>query len=200
MLSVALVAVRLTGGVRVDMIPAGYMAKNVVSRPEWLKAERVADIYSVSNCTSSNFADYINYWKHNGFWFFDSPEVIRQVAKEHSLDLTRTSLFYYEVHELEYDENEGLWESFAPEPSFTTQIIEPKAKNLDGYDVVTFSVRTSPECSPLSCNYLATKVETNPHCLLSSLEQAQQLLEQGKFKNTEPGPYRIFAVYSVQWP
>ncbi len=200
MFPVALVAVRLTGGVRVDMIPAGYMAKHVVSRPEWLKAERVADIYSVSNCTSSNFADYINYWKHNGFWFFDSPEVIRQVAKEHSLDLTRTSLFYYEVHELEYDENEGLWKPFAPEPSFTTEVIEPRAKNLEGYDVVTFSVRTSPECSPLSCNYIATAVETNSHCLLSSLEQARQLLEQGKFKNTEPGPFRIFAVYSVQWP
>jgi len=43
-------------------------------------------------------------------------------------------------------------------------------------------------------------VETNLHCLLSSLEQAQQLLENGKFKNKEPGPHRIFAVYSVEWP
>lgn len=176
------------------------MAKHVVSRPEWLKAERVADIYSVSNCISNDFADYINYWKHNGFWLFDSPEIIQKVAKEHSLDLTNISLFYYEVHELEYDENEASWKPFTPEPSFTAQIIEPKTKNLEGYDVVTFYVRTSPECSPLSCNALATEVETNQHCLLSSMEQAQHMLEQGKFKNTEPGPYRIFAVYSVQWP
>ena len=176
------------------------MAKHVVSRPEWLKAERVADIYSVSNCISNDFADYINYWKHNGFWLFDSPEIIQKVAKEHCLDLTNISLFYYEIHELEYDENEVSWKPFTPELSFTTQIIEPKIKNLEGYDVVTFYMRTSPECSPLSCNALAAEVETNQHCLLSSMEQAQHMLEQGKFKNTEPGPYRIFAVYSVQWP
>lgn len=182
------------------MIPAGYMAKHVVSRPEWLKAEHVADIYSVSNCISDDFADYINYWKHNGYWFFDSPETILQVAKEHSLDLTNTSLFYYEVHELEYVENEATWKPFALEPSFTTKIIEPKTKNLEGYDVVTFYVHTSPECSPLSCNSLATEIKTNQHCLLSSFEEAQNMVQQGKFKNSEPGPYRIFAVYIVQWP
>ena len=182
------------------MIPAGFMAKLVSARPDWLKAERVTDIYSVSNCISNEFADYINYWKHNGYWFFDSPEIIRRVAEEHSLDLTKTSLFYYEVHELEFIESEASWEPFAPESSFTTQIVEPKTKRLEGYDVVTFYVHSSPEHSPLSCNSLATEVETNEHCLLSSLEHAQKMLEQGVFKNSEPGPYRIFAVYSMQWP
>jgi predicted nicotinamide N-methyase len=43
------------------MIPAGYMAKHIAIRPEWLKAERVVDIYSVSNCVSEDFADYIKY-------------------------------------------------------------------------------------------------------------------------------------------
>src|SRR5437773_4648437 len=108
------------------MIPAGYMAKYVSSRPDWLKAERIADIYSVSSCVSNEFGDYINYWKHNGYWFFDSPEIMRELAKEHSLDLTRTSLFYYEVHELEFDENEGLWKPFVPELSFTTRIVQSK--------------------------------------------------------------------------
>lgn len=186
--------------VRANMIPVGYMAKHVAGRPDWLKANRVADIYSVSNCMSNEFADYIDYWKHNGFWFFDSPEVIREIAKENSLDLTNTSLFYYEVHELEYDEKERSWKPFAPETSFKTQIVEPKTKQLEGYDVVTFYVHTSPECSPLSCNSLASEVETNEHCLLPSFEKAKQLLEEGRFENTEPGPYRIFAVYSVRWP
>lgn len=183
-----------------DMISVGYMAKRVSSRPKWLQAKSVADVYSVSNCVSNYFADYINYWKHNGYWFFDSPEIIRQVAKEHSIDLTGTSLFYYEVYELEFEEDEGLWKPFKPEPSFTTQVIKPHKKYLEGYDVVTFHIKTSAECSPLSCNSLASEVETNQHCLLASLEHAQQLLEQGKFKNTEPGPYRIFAVYSLDWP
>jgi hypothetical protein len=182
------------------LIPFGYMAKRVSLRPEWLKAERVVDVYSVSDCVSPDFVDYINYWKHNGYWFFDSPEIIQQLAREQSIDLTGASLFYYEVHELEFEDAEGQWTLFKPEPSFTTQVIEPRSKVLEGYDVVTFSAGTSAECSPLSCNALSTEVETNQHCLLASLEQAQYFLEQGKFKDSEPGPYRIFAVYSLEWP
>jgi hypothetical protein len=39
------------------------MAKHVATHPDWLKADHVIDIYSVSNCVSDDFADYINYWK-----------------------------------------------------------------------------------------------------------------------------------------
>lgn len=182
------------------MIPVGYMAKRVTVRPEWIGAERVTDIYSVSGCISKDFADYINYWKHNGYWFFDSPQIISELAQQHSIDLTGTRLFFYEVYEREFDDTQGQWVIFQPEPSFKTQVVTPTEKVLEGYDVVTFSVRTSAECSPLSCNSLATEVETNQHCLLPSLERARQLLEEGKFEKTEPGPYRVFAVYSTEWP
>ncbi len=182
------------------MLPVGYMAKRVTVRPDWIKAERVSDIYSVSRCVSEDFADYINYWKHNGYWFFDSPQTILDLAQQNSIDLTGTRLFFYEAYELEFDDAEGKWTTFKPEPSFKTEVVVPTEKALEGYDVVTFSVRTSAECSPLSCNSLASEVETNGHCLLPSLERAKELLEEGKFKNTEPGPYRIFAVYSIEWP
>jgi hypothetical protein len=162
------------------MIPVGYMAKRVSVRPEWIKAERVADVYSLSGCVSKDFADYINYWKHNGYWLFDSPEIILQAAEQNGIDLTGTTLFFYEVHELELDDTEGRWRSFEPEPAFATQVILPTKKALEGYDVVTFSARTSAECSPLSCNSLAAEVETNRHCLLASFERAQQLLEDGR--------------------
>lgn len=183
-----------------NMIPVGYMAKLVANRPEWIKAERVGEIYSVSHCVSDDFADYINYWQHNGYWLFNSPEVIRNLAQEYSLDLTDTKLFYYEVYELEFNDETHSWMAFSPEPSFTMQVVIPESKILEGYDVVTFSAHTSPECSPLSCNALAEEVETNRHCLLSSFQQAKELLDQGKFKNSEPGPFRIFAVYTVPWP
>jgi hypothetical protein len=86
------------------MIPAGYMAKRVARKPDWLKANRVEAIYSVSGCFPKNFADYINFWKHNGYWLFNSTEVIEQVAREQSIDLTGTTMFYYEVHEQEFDD------------------------------------------------------------------------------------------------
>jgi hypothetical protein len=180
------------------MIPAGYMAKRVNGKPTDLKADTVIDIYAVSDCMSKDFADYINYWKHNGYWLFNSPEVIETVARDNSIDLSGTKLFYYEVYELEFHEDEKAWHPFAPESSFTTNVTVPKEKLLEGYDVPTFSCGNSPECSPLSCNSLAAEIPTNQHCLLDSFDEAKRHLESGSFNDSEPGPFRIFAVYSVQ--
>jgi hypothetical protein len=182
------------------MIPAGYMAKRVSDKPADLKADTVIDIYALSPCMSKDFADYINYWKHNGYWLFDSPAVIENLSRDNSIDLTGTKWFYYKVYELEFHEDEREWRRFAPEPSFTTNVMVPEDKQLEGYDVATFSCRTSPECSPLSCNSLAAELPTNRHCLLDSFDEAKRLLEGGSFNNSEPGPFRIFAVYSVQQP
>ena len=179
------------------MIPVGYMAKHVVARPDSLRAERVSTIYSVG-CVSPDFAEYIQFWRHNGYWLFDSPQVILELARQNNIDLTGTSLFFYEVFEQQY--KGGQWTSFEAEPSFGTDVRVPEQRHLQGYDVVTFSSQTSPECSPLSCNGLAAEVPTNSHCLLDSVDEAQRLLESGAFDDGEPGPYRIFAVYSVPWP
>lgn len=180
------------------MIPAGYMAKRIYSRPDWLKAPQVLDVYSLSACQSEYFADYIPCWKHNGYWLFDSPDMIQTVAAETRTSLGDARLFYYEVYESEFDDNH--WTPFIPEPSLPTNVLPPADKQLEGFDVVTFWARNSPECSPLSCNSLAEELPTNPHCLLQSFDLAKQALEAGRFKDCEPGPYRIFAVYSVAWP
>ncbi len=179
------------------MIPAGYMAKRVVQKPEWIKADGVFDIYSVSNCVSDTFTDYINYWKHNGYWFFNSPKLIELVAKENEIDLTGTKIFYYEIFEFQFNAKENKWEQFTPEQSFKTDVLLPKKKELQGYDVVTFNVGTSPECSPLSCNALASIIKINQHCLIETFEDAKSQIEEGHFNNSEPGPYRIFAVFTV---
>ena len=180
------------------MIPAGYMAKWIMNSPEGYLNIDIVDIYSVSSCMSKNFDHDIDTWKYNGYWFFDSPQIIQEIAKENAVDLTGTRLFYYEMYNLEFDEG-NEWKPFEPEASFTTDIEKPGLKNLEGYDIVTFSLGNHAECSPLSCNGLAKNIPANKHCLLSSFDNAHQLLEDGKFKNSEPGPYRILAVYSVSW-
>jgi hypothetical protein len=109
-----------------------------------------------------------------------------------------TSLFYYELFELEFD-GRG-WRAFLPEQSFVTNVSVPLQKQLEGFDVVTFWARNAPECSPLSCNSLAGEIPTNVHCLMNSFEEAEAALNGGAFENCEPGPYRIMAVYSVDWP
>ena len=182
------------------MIPIGYLAKRIQRRPDWLTSDRVLDVYSVSACVSGDFADYIPYWRHNGYWLFDSPEIIIQLSVDHSIDLKDSSLFYYEAYDQEYNESQNLWRSFRPEDSLPTNVMVPNQKVLEGYDVVTYFSGCSPECSPLSCNSLADKIITNQHCLLTSLQEAISLLTSGKFADSEPGPYRIIAVYSVDWP
>jgi len=180
------------------MIPAGYMAKKVVTTPDWLKANGVEDIYAVSGCISKDFADYIQFWKHNGYWLFDAPAIIEQVAKKHLIDLAGTTMFYYEVYEQEFDDAKEQWCPYEREPSVTTNVRSPERTILGGFDVVNSVTRNRPECSPLSCNSLANEIQTNSHCLLSDFDTAKRLIETGRFKNSEPGPYRIYAVYTIQ--
>ncbi len=185
------------------MIPVGYMAKRVPQRAEWLKAPVVLDVYSVSNCMNDDFTDFVDYWKHNGWWFFDTPEAIQMVSQEHSIHLHDTLLFYYEVYEVEF--HDGKWRSFSPWDDTWKDsggIVTPANKRLDGYDVVTFWAENSPAPghSPLSCNGLADSLKTNSHCLFDTFEQAQTAVNDGQFIGCEPGALRIFAVYSVDWP
>ena len=176
------------------MTPAGYMAKRVKT-PVGFHADGVLDVYSLSSCVNHDFADYIEYWKHNGYWLFDSPEIIQAVAQDNHIQLEGTLLFYYEVHEKEFDGKN--WFPHQAEASFPTNVRAPSEKTLDGFDVVTFFARSSPECSPLSCNGMAGKIPTNEHCLLDSFDDAYAKVTAGAFNQAEPGPYRIFAVYSV---
>jgi hypothetical protein len=184
------------------MIPVGYMAKCVTLKPDWLESAGVKWIHSISNHVSTDFCEYIQYWKHNGFWLFDSPDLIRDIAATEAVDLSRSKFFYYEAYEQEYDEDTHAWNGFDPEQSFTTEVVIPQSKELLGFDVVTFSCHTSPECSPLACNSLANQIPVNQYCLMESFEQAKQALEAGWFDHSEPGPFRIFAVYALPqaWP
>ena len=179
------------------MRPIGYMYKRVSAAPPEFKGPHVADVYSLSSHISEDFSDYINFWRHNGYWLFDSPSVIQALAEEHALSLEGLKLFYYEAHEFQYDAVVRNWAPFEAEASFETNIEPPGVRNLEGFDVTTFSAGTSPECSPLSCNGLAAEVHTNSHCLLPTFDAAVRALEDGRFSNTEPGPYRIIGVYSV---
>lgn len=181
------------------MIPAGYMAKRVVSQPDWLQANGVEDVYSVSGCTSKDFADYIRFRKHNGYWFFDTPDVIVQVAKKQSIDLAGTTMFYYEVYEQEFDDVKEQWCPYEREESFTTYVRLPDQKILARFDVVSITPRNSPECSPLSGNSLADEIQITSHCLIPDFDTTKRLVETGGFNDSEPSPYRIFAVYTLEF-
>jgi len=178
------------------MTPAGYIAKKIHTSTDWLNNSAVEDIWSVSNCMSEVFCDYIPHWRHNGYWLFDTPGAIRDVATEKGIDLSACRMFYYEIHGQQYDDDNNAWETFGAESSLETRVQVPAEKQLEGFDVVSFSTQSAPECSPLSCNGLASTCAVNQHCLLASFEEAKQLIESRALENSEPGPFRIFAVYT----
>jgi hypothetical protein len=128
---------------------------------------------------------------------------MERVAKENTLDLAGMTLFYYEVFEKQYDEDSTQWSIFNPEPSFPTNVEVPKLSQLaklsqlEGYDVTTFAVGTSPECSPLSCNGLAARIAVDPPLSLRVVRTGEISLKAGKFDDSEPGPFRIFAVHTL---
>lgn len=173
------------------------MAKRVGLRPEGFPAPQVREICSVSTCMARDFADWARHWLHNGYWMFDTPDRIREVARREGLDLAGVRFFFYEAYEREFDEDGLRWIPLHVERSTPTQVALPAVKTPLGFDVVTYSCRTAAECSPLSCNLLAATMETNEHCLLSTLERAIEGLEAGRFANSEPGPFRILAVHEV---
>jgi len=121
------------------MIPAGYMAKFVADRPDWLGAAGVKDVYSLSACVSSCFADDCHTeWRHNGFWLFDSIDVIQEIAAKKSVDLTDASFFYCETYEWQFDDEGREGALQAPDQAFATNVANPEIKTLRGFDVVTF--------------------------------------------------------------
>jgi hypothetical protein len=185
------------------MIPLGYMLKKIMApAPDWMNSPHVAAVHSLSGCVSADFGDYIDLWQHNGWWLFDSPDAVKKSASCLGVSSDALSLFYYEAFDRQFIEETESWEPFEPEASFPTNVSRPDENRmkLSGYDVVTFFVRTSPECSPLSCNGLAASVPVNERCLFDDFERAHAAIESGDFHDSEPGPYRIIAVYTVEQP
>ncbi len=180
------------------MIPAGYLYKQVSPRPDWLgKPGLPKRISSMCPHISRDFADYIDLWRHNGFWLFDRPEIIEDIATGLGISLKGLTCFYYEEYEQQYDTAGDRWLPVRPEEGIPTAVERPRLATLQGYDVVTFSMGNAPECSPLSCNGIAAEVPVNDSCLFDTFDEAKRALECGLFRNAEPGPCRIVAVYMV---
>ncbi len=178
------------------MIAAGYIFKTVISRPAWLHAEDVSDLFSVSSCFSKDFTDCVSDAGRNEYWLFSRPADMAAIIASESISSANLKLFYFELYELEFDEEEKVWVPFEA-PALETPIEPPKSARLEGFDVASITILGGAECSPLSCNHLAEKTSVNEHCLFTSFEDAKSALEADLFNACEPGPYRIFAVYTV---
>ena len=73
--------------------------------------------------------------------------------------------------------------------------LQPEAGfKLIGHDVVSRSISSFFECSPLSCNYAAQEFAVNSWCLSEHIADAEGACRNISAGNYEPGPYYLFEV------
>lgn len=177
------------------MIPLGYKLKRLGPPPEGFGVPGLRAIHAVASCIAPDAVDLDPLWRHNGWWFFDSPALARDAARD--ADPAGLTLLYCEAFEEEYDADRRIWQRFAP-ASGGAAVAPPEGAVLSGYDVVSFWNREGPPgCSPLSCNALGAEVRVNRFCLFATLAEARAALNSGLFAHAEPGPYRIIAVHTL---
>jgi hypothetical protein len=179
----------------------GYFVKPAVARSAWLKAAQVEEICTVSDCMATVTWDWINEWRHNAEWLFDTPSLAWSVVPE--LERARCRLFAYPMFPVRFCQGVPKPYSFpermeAETMGFAPRPIDASFERL-GFDLVSRTAGNEFEHSPLSCNGLAEEIPTNRCCLLDTAEEAFALAPTldppGKPMRGEPGPYFIVEVW-----
>jgi hypothetical protein len=179
------------------MIPAGYWGIRDSKISNWTSDPRVERIWSVSSCINGCERDWVNQWMHNGYWHFNSLEDLRRAFTGCGVVDDYVPV-YYEILEKAFDENISQWIDLWIESSFNTDVQDPPIKEFLGFDFVSFYVRNNPECSPFSCNGLSREVDINSFCLCTwDIDRMIEYVSRIKLNDTEPGPYKIYAVYRL---
>lgn len=166
----------------------GYFPKIPMARPEWLKADHVTEVCSASECMSIGPSNWIDAWKHNGHWVYDSPEIAASVIKK---DESMFEIFAFKQYSIKVDHGTIETEEVS-EPNVTPL---PADFELLGYDAVSRSAGNAFECSPLSCNGGADTIPCNRYCLFDTFEEAIESAKTFCSGDWEPGPYYVVEIY-----
>lgn len=181
----------------------GFLAKKVCREVAELAEAGVREICSVSNCISSAASGRIDQWLHNDAGYYNSESDAWRVTPEG--ERAEYAMFAYRVLPVVFGEDgpsedtvyaqEGVGVPIAGEPNLAEY-------SSIGYDVGSRNCTPFIECSPLSCNYVATELQVNLHCLLDDLHDAVALAEiLGREEiGAEPGPYYVLEVLRKHSP
>src|SRR3954451_4573974 len=80
----------------------GYFPKRTSKQPAWLKSPAVEEICSVSTCISEGPAGWVEAWRHNEQWVYDTPELAWSVVPEK--DRVAFDLYAYRMFPIEFRE------------------------------------------------------------------------------------------------
>jgi hypothetical protein len=176
------------------MIDGGYFAKRVTSRPKELNAPGVQEICSVSNCISPAPEGWIGHWRHNELGWFNTIADALSVVPEPERPHYR--VFAYRLEPFVF--RQGTRVEIAVPSDVHPHPIGPDFVER-GFDAANKSMPTvlGVECSPLSCNYLATELTTNAFCLFPTYEAAVAGARSFSIDEPEPGDYYIIQVLEL---
>lgn len=171
----------------------GYFAKRRSPSPDWLGAEAVAEICSVSECIASGSEDWVTAWRHNDWGFFDTPDLAWSVVP--AAVRPDFDLFGYELFPWRFEAGRER------ELRIAAPAAVPLGADFDplGFDVVSRTA-DSFECSPLSCNAWAREAGANAFCLVDDVEKAKELASVAEAEGYEPGDYYVFRVWRRRGP
>ena len=153
------------------MIDAGFFAKRIEPRPEFLHASGVREICSVSTCISSGPDNWIDLWLHNDLgWFNRIPDAIRVIPPGEE---SHYRLFAYRMYAEVF--TAGGRVPFTVPDSVRPEPIPTGFRSL-GFDSVSKSMETvlGLECSPLSATGWRTRLaRTNSASFQDSTRRSQ---------------------------
>lgn len=169
----------------------GYFPKKTALRPDYLHAPNVTEICSVSTCISKGPEQWLEYWRHNEYFLYNTPEDALSVIGDLS-NRQRYDIYAYKQYPLVIESGEVVQE----------QLLEVKVTKLSksyeflGYDAVNKTFSDAFECSPLSCNGGAETIKTNKYCLFDTYGDAMvNALRFSIEEKWESGKYYIIEVY-----
>jgi hypothetical protein len=167
----------------------GYFAKRTTKRPDWLKAARVEEVCSVSTCVSEGPDGWIDQWRHNEMWVYDTPELALSVVPDAARG--EFDLYAYQMFPVQF--TDGPQEAF----EIPQLHVEPLPSSFErlGFDIVSRSYGNTFECSPLSCNHMAEQVAVSRYCLVDDADSAFRLAAEFEAGGCEPGPYFVVEVW-----
>lgn len=173
------------------MILAGYFARRIKPKPHHLFAPGVREICSVSECMSPGHDDWIKIWRHNSLGWFNTVSDAIGVVPEAERGEYR--LFAYRIHPEAFRGRERLALTL---PDDVRPEALPAGFRSIGFDSASRSsdAGVSMECSPLSCNGMASEMPANEHCLFATFDDAVAGAVHFAVEQPEPGDYYVVEV------
>ncbi len=185
-----------------EPILIGYMAKKVEKRPDWLKADGVEEICSVSNCISEGLSEAaFEQWLHNGLCLYDRESTVQVLLTEEA-DAQAFIIFALKLLPIAFapEREQPIQTSDLPDRAGPVPNAEPLPPDYDklGYDCVQTEWPLTVAgfgCSPLSCNGMAREIAVNRYCLIDTLDRAIETARIFAREQPEPGDYYVVEVW-----